>query len=150
MIYRTALVLDLPSGYGNKRQDIVEGSAFSETKKETAHRVGAGTVRAPATLDGFPHRSDKQDDGGKPGRTGTLSGSRSGHVALRREQSERLESKHREKPSHRKEGEIDLRCWKHSPRKRRNGFTPVGPSGWIATRREQCDVHLKVGINKSV
>jgi hypothetical protein len=41
--------------------------------------------------------SDKnKDDGGTPGPTGTLSGSSSGQVALRREQQEQLESNHRE------------------------------------------------------
>jgi hypothetical protein len=45
-----------------------------------------------------------------------------------------LESKHREKPSQGKEGEP-----KHSPRKR-TGRMPVGHSGRIALRREQCNV----------
>jgi hypothetical protein len=86
-------------------RDIVEGLALSETEKETAHRVGAGNVGALATLGSFPHRSEKQDDGDKPGLTGTLPGSRSGWADLRREQREWLENKHREKPSHGKEGE---------------------------------------------
>jgi hypothetical protein len=69
-----------------------------------------------------------------------LPGSRSGRATLRREQRERLESKHRGKPNHGKEGEIDHRCCKHSPRRRRNGGTPVGHPGRIAVRREQCDM----------
>jgi hypothetical protein len=56
---------------------------------------------------------------------------------------QRLERKHRGKPSHRKEGETDHRRRKHSPRRRRNYGTPVGRSGRIALRREQCDVTPK-------
>jgi hypothetical protein len=127
----------------SERQDIAEGSAPSETEKEPAHRVGTGNVGVPATVGSFPHKSDKQDDGDKPGRTGTLSGSRSGHADLRTEQRERLESKRHEKPkNHGKEGDADHRHHKHSPGERRNGGTPVcGSSGQIALRREQCDVY---------
>jgi hypothetical protein len=45
-----------------------------------------------------------------------------------------------EKPSHRKEGEINYKRCKHSPQKRLNGGMPVGHSGWITLRREQCDM----------
>jgi hypothetical protein len=38
----------------NEHQDIVEGLAPSEMEEETAHRVGAGNVGAPATLGSFP------------------------------------------------------------------------------------------------
>jgi hypothetical protein len=31
----------------------VKGSALSETKEDTAHRIGAGDVGAPATLGSF-------------------------------------------------------------------------------------------------
>jgi hypothetical protein len=38
----------------NECQDVVEWSAPSETKEETAHRVRAGDVGALATLGGLP------------------------------------------------------------------------------------------------
>jgi hypothetical protein len=73
----------------------MEGSAPSEMKEETARRVRVGDVGAPATLDSFvPPQLEKQDDGDKPGSTGTLGGNRSGQAALRREQQEQLESSH--------------------------------------------------------
>jgi hypothetical protein len=40
---------DAQSVSGNKELDVVEGSAPSETKKETVHGVRAGFVGAPAT-----------------------------------------------------------------------------------------------------
>jgi hypothetical protein len=43
-------------------------------------------------------------------------------------------SKHREKPSHGKEGETKHSLWK------RNGGTPIGHSGQIAYRGEKCSV----------
>jgi hypothetical protein len=46
----------------------------------------------------------------------TLSWNCSGRAALKREQRERLKSKHREKPSHGEGGEIKHRHLKHSPR----------------------------------
>jgi hypothetical protein len=58
--------------------DIVEGSAPSETEKETAHRVGAGNVGAPAILGSFASVVGKrktrkaQDDSDIPGWTSTL------------------------------------------------------------------------------
>jgi hypothetical protein len=58
----------------------------------------------------WPHQPE-EDDGDKSGPARTLSGSRSGRAALRREQRERLESKHSDNPSHGEEGET-----KHSPR----------------------------------
>jgi hypothetical protein len=61
-------------------------------------------------------------------------------VALRREQWEQFESNHRENQAMRKEGENDHKCHKHSPRKRRNGGMPVGYSGLITIRREQCGI----------
>jgi hypothetical protein len=45
----------------NECQDIVEGSAPSETKEETAHRVGAGDIRAPVTLGSFARTDQKKD-----------------------------------------------------------------------------------------
>jgi hypothetical protein len=83
----------------------VEGSAPSETKEETAHRVrtvDVGTLTALRCL----HQSEKENDGDKPGSISALRGSRSGRATLRREHRERLESNHREKqeqPSERKE-----------------------------------------------
>jgi hypothetical protein len=69
----------------------------------------------------------------------TLSESRSGRAALRREQREPLESKHRAKPIHGDEGETKHRCRNRRTRKR-NGGTPVGHSGRMTLRRKQCDM----------
>jgi hypothetical protein len=92
-------------------KNIVEGSAPSETE-ETAHKLRAGDVGAPATLGRLPapterrifivwillcHDVEKKVDGSIPKPTCTLSGNRSGRAALRREQQEQLESNHREK-----------------------------------------------------
>jgi hypothetical protein len=41
--------------------DIVEGSAPSETEKETAHGVRAGNVGAPATLGSFAPPFEKDE-----------------------------------------------------------------------------------------
>jgi hypothetical protein len=41
-------------------------------KMYAARRVGAGDVRAPATLGSFARPDRKQDDGNKRGPTGTL------------------------------------------------------------------------------
>jgi hypothetical protein len=78
----------------------------------------------------------RKDDDGSPGPALTLSGNRSGWAALGREQWEQLESYHHEKWAKGKLDEANHRCHKHSPRKRRNGCTPVGYSGWIALRKE--------------
>jgi hypothetical protein len=96
----------------------------------------------PATLGSFARsiEKEKQDDWDAPGSTGNLSESRSGCAALKRQQQEWLKNKHREMLSHGKKGETDRRYCKHSPRKRRHGGTPVGHSGQIALRREQCDL----------
>jgi hypothetical protein len=92
----------------NKGLRIVEGSAPSETEKEIAHRLGAGDVVTLATLGSFPHRLEKQDSVGKPGPTGTFSGSCLGRVALRR----RVNTM--EKPTYGKEGETDQRRHKRN------------------------------------
>jgi hypothetical protein len=63
----------------------------------------------------------------KPGLARNLSGNRSGQVALKWEQQDQLESKLRNKLSHRKEGEAKHKHCKHNPQKR-NGGTPVGNS----------------------
>jgi hypothetical protein len=78
-------------------------------------------------------------------------------VSSRREQWERSESKHCEEPSHRKEGETDHSHCKNSPRKRRNGGTPVGYLGWIALRKgnvhcitiagQRLGKHIPAGLN---
>jgi hypothetical protein len=99
----------------------VEGSAPSETKVETSKA----------------QPSQKKDDGGTPGPTGTLSRNRSGLAALRREQREQLESNQHEKRATGKEGEADHKGHKYSPRKRRNGGTPVGNSGRIVLREQR-------------
>jgi hypothetical protein len=101
--------------------DTVEGSTSSETKEEMSKA----------------QTSEKKDDGGTPGPTGNISGNHSGRPALRREQREQLESNHRENRATGKEGETDHRRHKHSPRKRRNGCTPVGYSGRRAVRSRQ-------------
>jgi hypothetical protein len=41
------------------KDDIVRVSFPSETKEEAAHRVRAGDVGAPATLDSFPAPTEK-------------------------------------------------------------------------------------------
>jgi hypothetical protein len=88
----------------------------------------------------FPRQLEEKDDVDTHGPTGTLSGSRSGRAALRREQREQLESNHRENRATGKEGETDHRHHKHSPLKRRNDGTPVGYSGRVALRREKCNM----------
>jgi hypothetical protein len=45
----------------NECQDIVEGSAPSETKEETAHKVGARDVEAPVTLGSFTCTNKNND-----------------------------------------------------------------------------------------
>jgi hypothetical protein len=117
----------------------VEGSAPSKTRKTTVQGVRAGYMGALATLGSLPHQSEKNRMmGKKPGQAITLSVSHLEPVDLRREQ---LESKHCEKPSHRKEGETNHGCCQHSLWKRRNGGTTAGHSGRIALRRDQCDVY---------
>jgi hypothetical protein len=53
---------------------------------------------------------------------------------------EMLESNDLENRVRGKKGETDHRLNKYSPRKRRNGDTPVGYSGQIALMREQYSV----------
>jgi hypothetical protein len=65
---------------------------------------------------------------------------RLGTSGLKEEAAGELESKHREKPSHREEGVTNYRRHKYSPRKRRNYSTPLGHSEQITMRREQCGV----------
>jgi hypothetical protein len=60
----------------------------------------------------------KKDNGDAIEPTGTLSGSRSGRAALRREQQEQLESNHRENRVAEKKGEMTHRSHKHSPQKK--------------------------------
>jgi hypothetical protein len=45
----------------NECQDIVEGSAPSETKEETAHRIGARDIRTPIILGSFACTNKKRD-----------------------------------------------------------------------------------------
>jgi hypothetical protein len=47
----------------NDEPDIVEGTAPSETEKETAHRAGAGNVEAPATRDGLNPPPERKNFG---------------------------------------------------------------------------------------
>jgi hypothetical protein len=85
----------------NQGLDIVEGSAPSEMEEPPCNfRVSeAGNVGALATLESFVPTiwKEKRDDGCTPGLTGTISGSRSGRAALRKEQWERLERSHHRK-----------------------------------------------------
>jgi hypothetical protein len=84
-------------------------------KKETTNNsVGAIEVGASSILGTFALTDRKKDDGDQFRPARTFSGSSSGRATLRREQRERIESKHREKPSHGEEGET-----KHIHRKRR-------------------------------
>jgi hypothetical protein len=69
------------------------------------------------TLRTFGRTDRKKDEVDKPGPARTLSGSRSGRAALRREQRE---------PSHGEKGEIDHRRHKHRCQKIRNGVTKEG------------------------
>jgi hypothetical protein len=103
----------------------MEKSALTSIEEETASILRASDVGALATVESFAC-TIKKEDGGTPGLARTLSGNCSGSVALRREQ---LGSNHCENQAMVKEGEADLRCHKHSPRKRRNGGTPVGYLG---------------------
>jgi hypothetical protein len=45
--------------------------------------------------------------------------------------------------------ETDHRRHEHSPRKRRNGGTPVGYSGQIALRMKQCSVYSRCWVAAS-
>jgi hypothetical protein len=80
--------------------DHVKRWAPSETKEETSKALP----------------SEKKYDGSKHGSARTLTGNRSGHAVLRREQREQLQSNHRENWATWKEGKTDHRCHKHSPR----------------------------------
>jgi hypothetical protein len=102
--------------------NIVEGSVPSETKEEASKAQ---------------HSEKNKGDGGTPGPARPLSGNSLGLAALRKEQREQLESNHRENRATGKEVEADHIRHKHSPRKRRNGGTPVGCSGRITLRRER-------------
>jgi hypothetical protein len=81
----------------------------------------------PAKLCGIqdPAEPYSEDGGGTPRPTRTLS------AALGRQQLEQLESNHLETWATENEGEVYHRRQKHSPRKGRNGGTPVGYSGRI-------------------
>jgi hypothetical protein len=69
------------------------GVGRSETKEETTdNRLRAKDVGTLTTLGTFSSTNRKKDEDDKPGSVRTLSGSRSGRAALRREQ---LESNHR-------------------------------------------------------
>jgi hypothetical protein len=59
-------------------------------------------------------------------------------VALRREELEQLESNDREKWATGREDKTNRRRHKHSPRKERNGSTPVDYSRWITLKRNKC------------
>jgi hypothetical protein len=75
----------------NECQDIVERSASSGTKEETAHSRNHKSRSMGHNRNFWPHQPE-EDDGDTPESTGTLSGSCSGRAGLRRE---RLDSKHR-------------------------------------------------------
>jgi hypothetical protein len=114
----------------NKCQNIVEEPAPSETKRETAHGVRAMDVGALIILGTFAWTRPEEDDGDKPGTTGTLPESHSGRAALRREQREQLESKqHENRATGRKVRPLtDAQA------------QPIGHSGHIALRKEHCGV----------
>jgi hypothetical protein len=113
---------------------IVEGSAPPKRKKRL-HRVRVRNAGTPHSRL-FPPAIGKSGMMVRkaPGLTGSLSGSSSGQEALKREQRGRLENEHREKPM------TNHRRYKHRPRKKCNGDTPVGYSGRVTSRKEQCDV----------
>jgi hypothetical protein len=87
-----------------------------------------------------PEEPQVEDGGSTLGLAGTLSVNRSGQAAFRREEWEKLQGNHRENRATGKEDEADHRHYKQSPRKRRNGSTPVGYSGWITLSRKQCSM----------
>jgi hypothetical protein len=64
-------------------------------------------------------------------------GCHSGRTHVRKERWQWLESDHHNPEKKPTRG--NKRCCKHSPRKKRNGDTPLGYSGWTALRREQCN-----------
>jgi hypothetical protein len=70
----------------NEKQDVAEESDPSEMKEETTNnRLRIMDVEALTILRTSAHRSEKQDNGDKPGLTGTLWGNRLGRATLRRE-----------------------------------------------------------------
>jgi hypothetical protein len=75
----------------------VEGSAPSEKKEKTAHRVRAGNVGAPATLGSFAPTDRKNRMMVINLDNWHLIREPPERAAIRREQRERLENKHRGK-----------------------------------------------------
>jgi hypothetical protein len=134
----------------------MEGSALSETKEETMHKLRARDVGGLATLDSLStlterrifivcillciHDVEKKVYGSTPGPTGTICRNSLGQAALRREQQDQFENNHHENRATGEKGETDHRRHKHGPWTRRNGGTPVGYSGQIALRRKQCGI----------
>jgi hypothetical protein len=99
--------------------------AATQTEEEITNRLGARDVGALATLRSFARPVRKDDDGGTPGPSHTLSRNHSGRVTLMREQWEHLGSNHHENRATGKEGKADRRRHKHSLWERRNGGTVV-------------------------
>jgi hypothetical protein len=89
---------------GSEQLDIVERSAPSDTKVEMSKAQ--------------PSEKNKES-GGTSGPASTLTRSRSGRAALRREQWEDLESNHCETQATGKDGEADYRSRKQSPREKK-------------------------------
>jgi hypothetical protein len=113
---------------------------LSKTEEGTAHRVRTGDVGAFDHSRIFClHQAEKEDDGDKPGQTGTLCWNRSRQAALRREPQERLESNHHENWVTGRKVRL-RRSHKHSLRNGRNGDTPIGYLGRAALAREWCGI----------
>jgi hypothetical protein len=124
--------------------DIVEELATAKAKEETTSSLRAIDIRC-RSIDhsrNFCMHQPEEDDGGTRRPAHTLSGSCSGWVALRREQQEQLERNHHENWTMGKEGKTN-----HSPRKRRNGGTPVGNVVYrpIARQHPACNNGSTVG-----
>jgi hypothetical protein len=109
----------------------MEESAPTYTEEETTSSLSATDAGALGTLGNFACTIRKKGDGGTLGPTGTLTGSSLGQAVLRREKQDQMGSNNCENQATWKEGKADHRCHKHSP-------TPVGHSGQISLRREQC------------
>jgi hypothetical protein len=105
---------------------LVERLTPSERKKEMAGGVGAGIVEALAPN----NRKEERERGLYWVLLGT-SAHKEGAVAV-------VTTTQKKKTRGNTESRKKRRC-KHSPQKKRNGYTTLGCSGQTALRREQCD-----------
>jgi hypothetical protein len=115
--------------------DLVEGRPPPKRKKETPGRAGAGNVQVPAPTT----ETEREDFIRVPLET---SAHKEGTVAMVGEWLPQPGKKPQEEIPSPEQIEKRRRC-KRSPRKKRNGDTPLGYSGQTAFRREQCGVLLK-------